>query len=63
LLAEAKPLLRVTMTPGIGAPVACDVIVPVTVPQAVALTQLGNRYDATRVDQLKAPVVFKYSFV
>jgi hypothetical protein len=40
-----------------------EVTVPVTVPQAVALVQLGNRYDATRVDQLKAPVVLRYSFV
>jgi hypothetical protein len=57
-------LLKVTVTPGTGAFVWDEVIVPVTVPhKPAAETQDGNLKAAIRVDQLKPPFVFKYSFV
>jgi hypothetical protein len=57
-------LLNVTVTPEIGALVSDEVIVPVTVPhKPAAEAQDGNLKVAIRVDQLKPPFVFKYSFV
>ena len=51
------------MTPLSGTPVAHEVMVPVSVPHEVSGVHEGNLKEAMRVDQLKAPLVLRYSFV